>query len=80
MEAIFLNDHRVSDLKNEVLEKENRELSRKNDEYTKTLKAVVTQFSHILDVVHNGKASVQLIDAAQLALHMAIPEGGREAD
>ncbi|KAL2944379.1 SPBc2 prophage-derived uncharacterized protein YopZ [Bienertia sinuspersici] len=60
--------------KNEVLEKENRELSRKNDEYTKTLKAVVTQFSQILDVVRNGKASVQLIDAAQSALHMAIPE------
>ncbi|KAL2936940.1 Cyclic AMP receptor-like protein [Bienertia sinuspersici] len=114
MEAIFLNDHRVSDFgvkksdvygvrgllrkegskkvktrcvdfdvnvkKNEVLEKENRELSRKNDEYTKTLKAVVTQFSQILDVVRNGKASVQLIDAAQSALHMAIPEGGMEAD
>ncbi|KAL2930334.1 DNA replication licensing factor mcm4, partial [Bienertia sinuspersici] len=60
--------------KNEVLEKENRELSRKNDEYTNTLKAVVTQFSQILDVVRNGKALVQLIDAAQSALHMAIPE------
>ncbi|KAL2935328.1 SPBc2 prophage-derived uncharacterized protein YopZ [Bienertia sinuspersici] len=73
-------DFDVNVKKNEVLEKENRELSRKNDEYTKTLKAVVTQFSQILDVVHNGKASVQLIDAAQSALHMAIPEGGREAD
>ncbi|KAL2899827.1 Bifunctional NAD(P)H-hydrate repair enzyme Nnr [Bienertia sinuspersici] len=49
---------------------------RKNDEYTKTLKAVVTQFSQIQDVMRNGKASVQLIDAAQSALHMAIPEGG----
>ncbi|KAL2923201.1 30S ribosomal protein S12, partial [Bienertia sinuspersici] len=46
----------------------------KNDECTKTLKAVVTQFSQILDVVRNGKASVQVIDAAQSALHMAIPE------
>ncbi|KAL2937104.1 DNA replication licensing factor mcm4, partial [Bienertia sinuspersici] len=73
-------DFDVNVKKNEVLEKENRELSRKNDEYTKTLKAVVTQFSQILDVVRNGKASVQLIDAAQSALHMAIPEGGREAD
>ncbi|KAL2933225.1 Sterol 3-beta-glucosyltransferase, partial [Bienertia sinuspersici] len=67
-------DFDVNVKKNEVLEKENRELSRKNDEYTKTLKAVVTQFSQILDVVRNGKASVQLIDAAQSALHMAIPE------
>ncbi|KAL2923183.1 SPBc2 prophage-derived uncharacterized protein YopZ [Bienertia sinuspersici] len=73
-------DFDVNVKKNEVLEKENRELSRKNDEYTKTLKAVVTQYSQILDVVRNGKASVQLIDAAQSALHMAIPEGGREAD
>ncbi|KAL2933287.1 Cysteine--tRNA ligase [Bienertia sinuspersici] len=73
-------DFDVNVKKNEVLEKEIRELSRKNDEYTKTLKAVVTQFSQILDVVRNGKASVQLIDAAQSALHMAIPEGGREAD
>ncbi|KAL2922621.1 Cadherin EGF LAG seven-pass G-type receptor 2 [Bienertia sinuspersici] len=38
-------DFDVNVKKNEVLEKENRELSRKNDEYTKTLKAVVTQFS-----------------------------------
>ncbi|KAL2930578.1 60S ribosomal protein L13, partial [Bienertia sinuspersici] len=67
-------DFDVSVKKNEVLEKENRELSRKNDEYIKSLKAVVTQFSQILDVVHNGKASFQLIDAAQSALHMAIPE------
>ncbi|KAL2923551.1 SPBc2 prophage-derived uncharacterized protein YopZ [Bienertia sinuspersici] len=73
-------DFDVNVKKNEVLEKENRELSRENDEYTKTLKAVVTQFSQILDVVRNGKASVQLIDAAQSTLHMAIPEGGREAD
>ncbi|KAL2901822.1 Suppressor of IKBKE 1 [Bienertia sinuspersici] len=58
-------DFDVNVKKNEVLEKENRELSRKNDEYNKTLKAVVTQFSEILDVVRNGKASVQLIDAAQ---------------
>ncbi|KAL2928769.1 hypothetical protein RDABS01_028876, partial [Bienertia sinuspersici] len=50
-------DFDVNVKKNEVLEKENRELSRKNDEYTKTLKAVVTQFSQILDVVRNGKAS-----------------------
>ncbi|KAL2922806.1 Ferredoxin--NAD(P)(+) reductase fdr [Bienertia sinuspersici] len=68
-------DFDVNVKKNEVLEKENRELSGKNDEYTKTLKAVVTQFSQILDVVRNGKASVQLIDAAQSALHLAIPEG-----
>ncbi|KAL2933428.1 hypothetical protein RDABS01_016547 [Bienertia sinuspersici] len=67
-------DFDVNVKKNEVLEKENRELFRKNDEYTKKLKAVVTQFSQILDVVRNGKASVQLIDAAQSALHMAIPE------
>ncbi|KAL2893999.1 hypothetical protein RDABS01_009908 [Bienertia sinuspersici] len=73
-------DFDVNVKKNEVLEKENRELSRKNDEYTKTLKVVVTQFSQILDVVCNGKASVQLIDATQSALHMAIPEGGRKAD
>ncbi|KAL2901804.1 L-arabinose isomerase [Bienertia sinuspersici] len=73
-------DFYVNVKKNEVLEKENRELSRKNYEYTKTLKAVVTQFSQILDVVRNGKASVQLIDAAQSSLHMAIPEGGREVD
>ncbi|KAL2900362.1 Dynein heavy chain 5 axonemal, partial [Bienertia sinuspersici] len=38
-------DFDVNVKKNEVLEKENRELSRKHDEYTKTLKAVVTQFS-----------------------------------
>ncbi|KAL2905144.1 hypothetical protein RDABS01_003854 [Bienertia sinuspersici] len=67
-------DFDVNVKKNEVLEKENRELSLKNDEYTKTLKAVVTQFSQILDMVHNGKASVQLIDDAQSALHIAIPE------
>ncbi|KAL2894934.1 SPBc2 prophage-derived uncharacterized protein YopZ [Bienertia sinuspersici] len=73
-------DFDVNVKKNEVLEKENRELSRKNNEYNKTLKAVVTQFSQILDVVRNRKASVQLIDAAQSALHMTIPEGGREAD
>ncbi|KAL2894904.1 DNA replication licensing factor mcm4 [Bienertia sinuspersici] len=73
-------DFDVNVKKNEVLEKENRELSRKNDEYTKTLKAVVTQFSQILDVVRNGKASVQIIYAAQSALNMAILEGGREAD
>ncbi|KAL2904858.1 SPBc2 prophage-derived uncharacterized protein YopZ [Bienertia sinuspersici] len=51
-------DFDVNVNKNVVLEKENRELSRKNDEYTKTLKAIVTQFSQILDVVRNGKASV----------------------
>ncbi|KAL2927099.1 Suppressor of IKBKE 1 [Bienertia sinuspersici] len=67
-------DFNVNVKKNEVLKKENRELSRKNDEYTKTLKAIVTQFSQILDVVRNGKASVQLIDAPQSALHMPIPE------
>ncbi|KAL2923771.1 SPBc2 prophage-derived uncharacterized protein YopZ [Bienertia sinuspersici] len=67
-------DFDVNVKKNEVLEKENRELSRKNDEYTKTLKAVVTQFSQILDVVRSGKASVQLIDAVQSPLHMDIPE------
>ncbi|KAL2924249.1 DNA replication licensing factor mcm4 [Bienertia sinuspersici] len=60
---------------NEVLKKENRELSMKNDENTRTLKTVLTQFSQILDAVRKGKASVELIDAAQSALHMAIPEG-----
>ncbi|KAL2900935.1 polyprotein [Bienertia sinuspersici] len=59
---------------NEVLKKENRELSMKNDENTRTLKTVLTQFSQILDTVRKGKASVELIDAAQSALHMAIPE------
>ncbi|KAL2922552.1 60S ribosomal protein L13 [Bienertia sinuspersici] len=59
---------------NEVLKKENRELSMKNDENTRTLKTVLTQFSQILDSVRKGKASVELIDAAQSALHMAIPE------
>ncbi|KAL2900306.1 DNA replication licensing factor mcm4, partial [Bienertia sinuspersici] len=59
---------------NEVLKKENRELSNKNDENTRTLKTVLTQFSQILDAVRKGKASVELIDAAQSALHMAIPE------
>ncbi|KAL2938471.1 Potassium channel toxin alpha-KTx 15.8 [Bienertia sinuspersici] len=59
---------------NEVLKKENRELSMKNDENTRTLKTVLTQFSQILDAVRKGKASVELIDAAQSALHMAIPE------
>ncbi|KAL2931815.1 Mediator of RNA polymerase II transcription subunit 26 [Bienertia sinuspersici] len=61
---------------NEVLKKENKELSMKNDENTRTLKTVLTQFSEILDAVRKGKASVEIIDAAQLALHMAIPEGG----
>ncbi|KAL2928792.1 Elongation factor 4 [Bienertia sinuspersici] len=60
---------------NEVLKKENREISMKNDENTRTLKTVLTQFSQILDAVCKGKASVELIDAAQSALHMAIPEG-----
>ncbi|KAL2894166.1 DNA replication licensing factor mcm4 [Bienertia sinuspersici] len=59
---------------NEVLKKENRELSMKNDENTRTLKTVLTQFSQILDAVRKGKASVELIDAVQSALHMAIPE------
>ncbi|KAL2931131.1 Mitogen-activated protein kinase 2 [Bienertia sinuspersici] len=59
----------------QVLKKENRELSMKNDENTRTLKTVLTQFSQILDAVRKGKASVELIDAAQSALHMAIPEG-----
>ncbi|KAL2923350.1 Serine/threonine-protein kinase plo1 [Bienertia sinuspersici] len=59
---------------NEVLKKENRELSMKTDENTRTLKTVLTQFSQILDAVRKGKASVELIDAAQSALHMAIPE------
>ncbi|KAL2922037.1 Glutamate decarboxylase [Bienertia sinuspersici] len=38
-------DFDVKVKKNEVLKKENRELSTKNYEYTKTLKAIVTQFS-----------------------------------
>ncbi|KAL2923167.1 DNA replication licensing factor mcm4, partial [Bienertia sinuspersici] len=59
---------------NEVLKKENRELSMKNVENTRTLKTVLTQFSQILDAVRKGKASVELIDATQSALHMAIPE------
>ncbi|KAL2929438.1 Suppressor of IKBKE 1 [Bienertia sinuspersici] len=42
---------------NEVLKKENRELSMKNDENTRTLKTVLTQFSQILDAVRKGKAS-----------------------
>ncbi|KAL2924259.1 Suppressor of IKBKE 1 [Bienertia sinuspersici] len=49
---------------NEVLKKENRELSMKNDENTRTLKTVLTQFSQILDAVRKGKASVELIDDA----------------
>ncbi|KAL2943681.1 DNA replication licensing factor mcm4-A [Bienertia sinuspersici] len=70
-------DFDVNVKKNEVLEKENRALSRKNDEYTKTLKAVVTQFSQILDVVRNGKASVQLIDARTISLAYGYSRGGK---
>ncbi|KAL2904954.1 Chlorohydroquinone/hydroquinone 1 2-dioxygenase [Bienertia sinuspersici] len=38
---------------NEVLKKENRELSMEHDENTRTLKTVVTQFSKIFDAVRN---------------------------
>ncbi|KAL2904790.1 Protein GrpE [Bienertia sinuspersici] len=61
---------------NEVLKKENRELSMKHDENTITLKTLVTQLSQILDAVSNGKASVEPINVTQSALHMAISEIG----
>ncbi|KAL2921388.1 Phosphoinositide phosphatase SAC8 [Bienertia sinuspersici] len=57
--------------KKEDLEKRNEELSMKYNENNNLLKTVVTQFSEFLDVMHNGNASVQLIDAAQSTLAMA---------
>ncbi|KAL2905390.1 hypothetical protein RDABS01_004100 [Bienertia sinuspersici] len=57
--------------KEEDLEKRNEELSMKYIENNNLLKAVVTQFSEFLDVMRNGNASVQLIDAAQSTLAMA---------
>ncbi|KAL2920770.1 hypothetical protein RDABS01_012261 [Bienertia sinuspersici] len=57
--------------KKEDLEKRNEELSMKYNENNNLLKTVVTQFSEFLDVMRNGNASVQLIDAAQSTLAMA---------
>ncbi|KAL2905151.1 Seed lectin subunit I, partial [Bienertia sinuspersici] len=57
--------------KKEDLEKRNEELSMKYNEKNNLLKTVVTQFSEFLDVMRNGNASVQLIDAAQSTLTMA---------
>ncbi|KAL2937916.1 Cortactin-binding protein 2, partial [Bienertia sinuspersici] len=57
--------------KEEDLEKQNEELSMKYNENNNLLKTVVTQFSEFLDVMRNGNASVQLIDAAQSTLAMA---------
>ncbi|KAL2895361.1 Glycogen synthase kinase-3, partial [Bienertia sinuspersici] len=58
--------------KKEDLEKRNEELSMKyNENNNNLLKTVVTQFSEFLDVMRNGKVSVQLIDAAQSTLVMA---------
>ncbi|KAL2893151.1 hypothetical protein RDABS01_009060, partial [Bienertia sinuspersici] len=57
--------------KEEDLEKQNEELSMKYNENNNLLKTVVTQFSEFLDVMRNGNASVQLIDAAQFTLAMA---------
>ncbi|KAL2896996.1 Seed lectin subunit I [Bienertia sinuspersici] len=57
--------------KEEDLEKRNEELSMKYNENNNLLKTVVTQFSEFLDVMRNGNASVQLIDAAQSTLAMA---------
>ncbi|KAL2904883.1 putative vesicular glutamate transporter vglu-3, partial [Bienertia sinuspersici] len=51
--------------KKEDLEKRNEELSMKYNENNNLLKTVVTQFSEFLDVMRNGNASVQLIDAPQ---------------
>ncbi|KAL2937268.1 SAGA-associated factor 73 [Bienertia sinuspersici] len=56
--------------KKEDLEKRNEELSMKYNENNNLLKTVVTQFSEFLDVMRNGNASVQLIDAAQSTLAM----------
>ncbi|KAL2894313.1 Elongation factor G [Bienertia sinuspersici] len=53
----------------EDLEKRNKELSMKYNE-NNLLKTVVTQFSEFLDVMRNGNASVQLIDAARSTLAM----------
>ncbi|KAL2925368.1 Receptor-type guanylate cyclase gcy-22, partial [Bienertia sinuspersici] len=57
--------------KKEDLEKRNEELSMKYNENNNLLKTMVTQFSEFLDVMRNGNASVQLIDAAQSTLAMA---------
>ncbi|KAL2937593.1 Elongation factor P [Bienertia sinuspersici] len=57
--------------KKEDLEKRNEELCMKYNENNNLLKIVVTQFSEFLDVMRNGNASVQLIDAAQSTLAMA---------
>ncbi|KAL2926061.1 Histone-lysine N-methyltransferase EZ1, partial [Bienertia sinuspersici] len=54
--------------KKEDLEKRNEELSMKYNENNNLLKTVVTQFSEFLDVMRNGNALVQLIDAAQSTL------------
>ncbi|KAL2938434.1 E3 ubiquitin-protein ligase CHFR [Bienertia sinuspersici] len=56
--------------KKEDLEKQNEEISMKYNENNNLLKTVVTQFSEFLDVMRNGDASVQLIDAAQSTLAM----------
>ncbi|KAL2923131.1 40S ribosomal protein S8-A [Bienertia sinuspersici] len=50
--------------KKKDLDKRNEELSMKYNENNNLLKTVVTQFSEFLDVMRNGNASIQLIDAA----------------
>ncbi|KAL2934300.1 putative vesicular glutamate transporter vglu-3 [Bienertia sinuspersici] len=57
--------------KKEDIEKRNEELSMKYNENNNLLKNVVTQFSEFLDVMRNGNASVQLIDAVESTLAMA---------
>ncbi|KAL2900597.1 Ribosomal RNA small subunit methyltransferase C, partial [Bienertia sinuspersici] len=63
---------KVAKKKKEDLEKRNEELSMKYNENKNLLKTVVIQFSEFLDVMHNRKALVQLIDAAQSTLATAI--------
>ena len=38
------------------------------------MKTVATHFSLVLDVVYDGKASAQLIDAAKSAMHLITTE------
>ncbi|KAL2942358.1 hypothetical protein RDABS01_030708 [Bienertia sinuspersici] len=57
--------------KKEDLDKRNEELSMKYNKKNNLLKTLVAQYTEFLDVMRNGKASVQLIDAVIFALAMA---------
>ncbi|KMT06103.1 hypothetical protein BVRB_7g164200 [Beta vulgaris subsp. vulgaris] len=60
--------------RNEELEKQNKEISKKFDEHTNMMKTVATHFSLVLDAVRDGKASAQLIDVVKSSMHLITAE------